>query len=124
MPKLHKLPSGKRFIVASKACSTKPLSTAVAKVFSLIFKQTRNFHRKSTFHSRYNKFWVVDKTQPVINKLNRVNGRNKARDISTFDFTILYTKIGHIDLIIVLNKVIAFKGGHKKYISFFGKKAS
>ena len=68
----------------------------------------------------------MNKTQPVIDKLNRINSRNKARDISTFDFTTLYTKIGHSDLINVLNKVIdtAFKGGRKKYISFFGKKAS
>jgi len=48
------------------------------------------------------------------------------RDISKFDFTTLYTKIYHNDLINVLNKIIykAFTGGRGKYISFFGKKAS
>ena len=30
MPKLHKSPSGKRFIVASSTCSTNPLSKAVS----------------------------------------------------------------------------------------------
>ena len=38
MPKMHKSPSGKRFIVASSQCGTKLLSKAVTKVFNLIFK--------------------------------------------------------------------------------------
>ena len=36
-PKMHKTPSGARFIVASSACSTKPLSKAMSFVFKLIF---------------------------------------------------------------------------------------
>ena len=125
MPKLHKSPSGKRFIVASSTCSTKPLSKAVSNVFNLIFKQIRNFHRKSKFYSRYNKFWIVDNTQPVIDKLTKLSSRSAAKNLSTFDFTTLYTKIDHNDLIQVLNSVIdkAFKGGRKKYISFVGKTA-
>ena len=112
MPKLHKSPSGKRFIVASSTCSTKPLSKAVSNVFNLIFKQIRNFHRKSKFYSRYNKFWIVDNTQPVIDKLTKLSSRSAAKNLSTFDFTTLYTKIDHNDLIQVLNSVIdkAFKG--------------
>ena len=53
IPKMHKSPVGKRFIIASKVCSTKQLSKDVSKVFKLLFRQTRNFHDKSHFYSNY-----------------------------------------------------------------------
>ena len=59
IPKLHKNPVGSRFIIASKNCSTKPLSKAVSKVFKFIYSQMEKFHRQSKFLSNYNKFWVL-----------------------------------------------------------------
>ena len=53
IPKLHKNSVGSRFIIASKNCSTKPLSNAVSNVFKLIYSQIENFHRKSKFLSHY-----------------------------------------------------------------------
>ena len=32
-PKLHKTPIGDRFIIASKNCGTKPLSSVISKIF-------------------------------------------------------------------------------------------
>ena len=125
IPKMHKLPVGKRFIIASKVCSTKQLSKDVSKVFKLLFRQTRNFHDKSHFYSNYNKFWVVENSTPVLNKINRTNSKTNAKSISTFDFTTLYTKIPHQSLIDILFKVIdfAFSAGKKKYINVSGKSA-
>ena len=116
---------GKRFIIASKVCSTKQLSKDVSKVFKLLFRQTRNFHDKSYFYSNYNKFWVVENSTPVLNKINRTNSKANAKSISTFDFTTLYTKIPHQSLINILFKVIdfAFSAGKKKYINVSGKSA-
>ena len=45
LPKLHKKPTKARFIIASKHCSTKPLSKAVSSVFKLIYAQIESFHR-------------------------------------------------------------------------------
>ena len=56
IPKMHKNPVDSRFIIASAKCSTKPLSKAVTKVFKLIFTQTKRFHAKSKFYSKFNKF--------------------------------------------------------------------
>ena len=56
IPKLHKNPVGSRFIIASKYCSTKPLSKTVSNVFKLIHSQIENFHRKSKSLSNSNKF--------------------------------------------------------------------
>ena len=38
-PKMHKTPSGCRFIIASKNCSIKHFSKAVSSAFKLIFNQ-------------------------------------------------------------------------------------
>ena len=93
MPKMHKNPSGARFIVASSKCSTKPLSKTISYIFKLIFEQIQNFNLKSKFYSNINCFWVVKNSFPVIEKLNKINKRKGAKCISTFDFSTLYTKI-------------------------------
>ena len=125
MPKMHKNPSGTRFIVASSKCSTKPLSKTISYIFKLIFEQIQNFHLKSKFYTNTNYFWVVKNSFPVIEKLNKINNRKGAKCISTFDFSTLYTKIEHSSLINNLNEIIdfTFQGGMKKFIGIKGKHA-
>ena len=117
-PKMHKHPCGKRFIIASKICSTKQLSKSVSSVFKLIYHQIENFHKKAKFLSNYNKFWVLQNSDPIINTLNHINKKNNAKSISTFDFSTLYTKLPHDKLLDALFELIdfVFKGGNKSYI--------
>ena len=125
IPKKHKQPTGKRFIIASKQCSTKQISSAVSNVFKLIYKQVENFHKKAKFLSNYNKFWVLQNCNPILQTLNRINRKKNAKSISTFDFSTLYTKLPHDKLIKELSEVIdfVFNSGNSKYvaISSFGK---
>ena len=130
-PKMHKTPIGSRFIVASKICSTKALSKSVSSVFKLIYKQTENFHRKAKFLSNYNKFWVLQNSDRILHNIKRINRRNNAKSIATYDFSTLYTKIPHKKLIKQLTLLIdfVFDGGDKDYIrislngtAFWGKK--
>ena len=120
MPKMHYSPSRARFIVASSNCSSKPLSRVVSMVFKLIFHQVQSFHRKSTFYKNYNRFWVIENSKPIIEKLNHINSKKGAKDISTFDFSTLYTKLPHDDLVKTLHSIIDFscKAGNRKFISF------
>ena len=124
MPKMHYTPSRARFIMSSAKCSTKPLSNVVSNAFRLIFNQIQNFHEKSKFYKNYNRFWVINNSKPLIDKLSVINTRKKAKEISTFDFSTLYTKLPHDDLITVLNHHIdfVFDGGPKKYLGFNGNK--
>ena len=116
MPKMHYSPPRARFIIASSSCSTKPLSQITSSIFKHIFNQIRNFHKKSYFYKNYNRFWVIENSAPIIEKLSQINDRKNAKDISTYDFSTLYTKLRHDDLILKLNEIIdfAFKGGKKK----------
>ena len=119
-PKMHYTPSRARFIVSSSKCSTKPLSRVVSNTFKLIFNQIQNFHNKSKFYKNYNRFWVINNSKPLIDKLNNINTKKKAKEISTFDFSTLYTKLPHNDLLRVLNTLIdfVFDGGTHKYLGF------
>ena len=119
IPKKHKHPTGKRFIIASKQCATKQISTAVSNVFKLIYSQVERFHKKAKFLSNYNKFWVLQNSNPVLESLNRINRRKNAKSISTFDFSTLYTKLPHDKLIKELSEVIdfVFDGGNKQHIA-------
>ena len=76
-PKMHKTPSGCRFIIASKNCSTKPLSKAVSSAFKLIFNQVERFHTKAKFFSNYNKFWVLQNADPSSPSLITSIGKNE-----------------------------------------------
>ena len=128
-PKMHYSPSRARFIVASASCSTKPLSKAVSMIFKKIFKQIENFHRKSTFYKNYNRFWVIENSKPLLECLDKLNHGSGAKSISTFDFSTLYTKLPHDNLIEVLNGLIefVFNGGRRtvdgsrKFLTVKGK---
>ena len=76
IPKFHKNPVGSRFIIASRNCSTKPLSKAMSNVFKPIYSQIENFYHKSKLQkilSIYKKFWVLQNVNPVIKNINIIN---------------------------------------------------
>ena len=54
----------------------------------------------------------------ITDAINKLNERNKANYISTFDFTTLYTKLPHNKLLIVLHHLIefCFDGDENKFI--------
>ena len=108
MPKMHKQPVGARFIVASKTCSTKPVTEVISRIFKMIFAHVESFHTKSKFYSNFKKFWVVQNSFPIIEKLKRINLKKNAKSIATFDFSTLYTTIPHDLLIKVLSEIITF----------------
>ena len=118
IPKMHKNPSAARFIIASKLCSTKQISKAVSNAFKLIFHQIENYHKKAKFLKNYNKFWVLENTEPILDKIKSINRRKGAKSISTYDFSTLYTKLPHNKLINELHKLIdfVFEGGDRNYI--------
>ena len=126
---MHYTPSRARFIVASSSCSTKPISKLVSVIFKKIFHQIQSFHDKSYFYKNYNKFWVIENSKPVLERLEKINKHQKAKSISTFDFSTLYTTLSHDNLIEVLSALIDFvfrggrktKTGNRKYLTVNGQ---
>ena len=118
LPKMHKTPIKPRFIIASPKSSIKPLSQAVTSAFRLFYKQIETYNTKSRFFTGVNTFWVVQNNKPVLDTIKSLNKRKKARSISTFDFSTLYTKLPHKKLLDIMHHHIdfCFNGGDKKYL--------
>ena len=118
LPKMHKIPSGARFIIADKKCINKQLSKHVTSAFKLCYSQTNAYHKKTYYFIGAKSFWVIQNNSLPLECIKKINKRKNAQQISTFDFSTLYTKIPHEKLLHVLYKVVAFvfKGGTRDYI--------
>ena len=113
LPKIYKTLVGVRFIATSYYCSTNPLSDTITKTFKMIFNTVESFHKKGFFYSGCKKFWVVEKSVPVVIMLNKIK-------IKSFDCSTLYTTGLHKLLLKVPSEVInfAFKSKVRKCIGF------
>ena len=93
-------------------------------IFKLFQRQVESFNDKSKVWSGISGCLIIQNSNPVIDRIEKINNRNKAVTISTFDFATLYTKIPHKLLIDALNEVVdfAFEGGiaNAVYINSFG----
>ena len=115
---MHKIPSGARFIIAGKKCINKQLSKHVTSAFKLCYSQIDAYHKKTYYFSGAKTFWVIQNNSLPLECIKKINKRKNAKQISTFDFSTLYTKIPHDKLLDILNKVVdfVFKGGTRDYI--------
>ena len=123
-PKMHKVPSKSRFIVAAKQCTTKELAQNITAILKMFYRQIENYNRKNHFFSYIKNFWVVKNKDPVIEALKKLSNRNNAKSVATYDFSTLYTKIPHAKLKSVLNEItdFCFQGcaNSKIFINFGG----
>ena len=99
--------------------SLKPLAKDVTKIFKCILNFVRSYYAMARYHSGLNYFWVIDNTTDFCKALDRISAKNRARSISTFDFSTLYTNIPHDKLIECLYFFIelVFNNKNRKYLS-------
>ena len=116
IPKLHKVPVGNRFIIASPKCSLKPLLKDVTPILKLFQNQIKSFHDKNRIWTNVSNFWIIQNNTPVVERIDKINQKKKAVSIRTFDFSTLYTKIPHHLLKGALFEIVdfCFKGGISK----------
>ena len=125
LPKLHKNPPKPRFIVAAPNCTIKKLAQSLTSILKLFFHQIKRYNQVCRHFNGINSFWVVENNIPVLDCMKKLSSRGRARSISTFDFSTLYTKIPHDKLIFVMNELVdfCFKGGSKQYIAVKSRRA-
>ena len=61
----------------------------------MVFNVIESFYNKTFFYSGYKKFLPAQFYFPITTKLNKINVKEKAKSILTFDFCTLYTTIPH-----------------------------
>jgi hypothetical protein len=98
IPKMHKTPPKQRFIAASNMCTTKPISNIITKCLKLILAQHRKYCNTIYHRTKVNMMWIVDNNKDVLNTIDVLNDNKNAKNVNTYDFSTLYTKIQHDDL--------------------------
>jgi hypothetical protein len=93
IPKLHKTPYKSRFIANSVSCTTKQLSVYLTSALSAIRYHIAKFCNKVYENSNINLFWSIKNTLEVIDKIE--NKKYKVSQVSTYDFSTLYTTLPH-----------------------------
>ena len=85
-----------------------------------MLQPNRCISQKETYHfSGVKTFWVIQNNSLPLECNNKINKRKNAKQISTFDFSTLYTKIPHdiyLDILYEVDKVVDFKGGTRDYM--------
>ena len=108
IPKIHKTPTKSRFIVAGVKCTVKPLAKSITTVLKKFYEQIENYNKVRHYYSGVKTFWCVQNKDPILDSITSLNERKRAKSVSTFDFSTLYTKIPHDKLIEVLDSLIDF----------------
>ena len=111
IPKLHKNPQASWFIIASKNCSMKSFPKAVSYIFEHlnIFTSTyKIFIVNLNFFLMLQNILELQNVVPVIENINIINRKKKAKSIATYDFSTLHTTRPRHKLIKRLCNVIDF----------------
>ena len=116
IPKFHKNPIKFRFIVASKKCSTTPLSSAIGKALNEVRRQRKFYCAKMEKYDGINRYWVIESNEAVLNCINNLNSTKSARSVTTYDFSNLYTALPHDEILQCVSEMIddIFKYRKKK----------
>ena len=68
-PKMQKELTHVRFIVVSKKCITKLISTAVSITYKLIFQQIKSFYDKSHFYPSLKEFCDIENSKLILENM-------------------------------------------------------
>ena len=109
--KIHKNPVKFRFIIGARNCVTKQVEKKLVKILQLIMKVHRRYCNKIKFYTGIERFWIIENNAQVFEDIKLINSKRNARNIKTFDFSNLYTKIPLDDLKEKLKEIVdkAFK---------------
>jgi hypothetical protein len=116
--KMHKDPIAQRFIAASNKCVTRQLSKTIGKCLKEIQKTLKEKDDYLFKKEKVRRFWIVENTQDVLNRVEGINFKTAAKGLDSFDFSTLYTMIDHDSLFQEIQDVLeeAFIATGKTYL--------
>ena len=116
IPKIHKNPYKARYIAGSRTCTTKPLSGLLTKAFQLIKEQQVKYCNSIYRTTGINRMWIIKNSTSLLTTLEEGNMK-KVSNISTWDFSTLYTTIPHEKLKDRICRLIKFSFKKYNYIN-------
>ena len=126
IPKFHKEPIEPRFITSGRHTSANELS----KLLGIGLKSLLNAQRtRSKFQHNYDgirDFYIIDDNKPVIQFMKESNLKNNYKNVKTYDFKTLYTKIPHGKLKDNIKKFVesVFQFKDKRFLNIRSKSAT
>ena len=120
LPKFHKKELSTRFVISYSSCVIKPLAQNITLGLKAVQFQTVSYCRMMRILTGIKRDWVIHSNQPI---LDCIDGIKSGRNITTYDFSTLYTNFSLSDIEIALKSVIklAFKHSKKSHISIYKK---
>jgi hypothetical protein len=103
--KLHKTPTGYRFIAGSGQVTTTILSKMLSDIFNFVFAELRKLDDKLIVDTGVRKFFVVNGYEEVTLFLSKWSPY-RFESVQTGDFSTMYTHIPHDDLKRVMREVL------------------
>ena len=79
LPKMHKIPSGARIIIAGKKCINKQLSKHVTSAFKLCYGQIDAYRKKTYYFSGAKTFRVIQNNSLSLECIKKINKRKKCK---------------------------------------------
>lgn len=92
LPKLHKTPYKSRFIANSSNCSLKDLSVHLTSALSAIKNHIIAYCETALINSGVNYLWSINNSIEVLQKIKSCSN---ITNITTYDFSTLYTSLPH-----------------------------
>jgi len=96
-PKLHKNPHKFRFIAGSRVCTTKKVSGILTKCLQIIKDKRIAYCKVIEKNSSINQMWILKNSKDLLEHFQKAQF-SKAKCVSTWDFSTLYTSIPHAKL--------------------------
>ena len=126
IPKFHKPILKPRFIVSYANCSIKPLSSTLSRALTEVQNQIEKYSNMLTKCNGLNEYWVIKNSLSILERLRYLNNKRSGRNITTYDFTTLYTMLPHSEIVESMNSVIdlSFKSAKCSYIAVYSRSAS
>ena len=104
--KMHKTPTKFRYITSGKCTSLTQLSVAVGLCLQRGLRVAKNQSRYNNKFHRRNDFYVIDSNVDILDFMFNSNLCSGRKDITTFDFSTLYTSIPHDQLKVNLSNFV------------------
>ena len=76
--KVHKIPSGARFVTAAKKCINKQRNKHVTLAFKLCYSQIDAYDKKAYYFSGTKTFWVIKNNSIPLECINKISKRKNA----------------------------------------------
>ena len=103
--KLHKIPSGARFVIVAKKCINKQRSKHVTLAFKLCYIQIDAYHKKAYYFSGTKTFWVIKNNSISLECIKKINKRKNASRITKLDFPLYSQRYSMINRLIFYIKL-------------------